>query len=57
MLGLSFKGKHQAVVLSEFESVVMIACMSASAMSLGPGPADGYDLHVYAPHFITDGEV
>ena len=38
-------------------SVVMIGGMSMPAMSAGPGPADGYDLHVQAPHLMANGEI
>ncbi|MCA9480958.1 MAG: hypothetical protein KC545_11455, partial [Nitrospira sp.] len=29
--------------------------MSTPAMSNGPGPAQGYDIHVQAPHMMPDG--
>ena len=37
--------------------VVMIGGMSVPAISAGPGPADGYELHVQAPHLMANGEI
>ncbi len=38
--------------------IVAMGCTSTPVMSAaGPGPADGYDLHVQAPHLMHDGEV
>lgn len=38
-------------------TVVMVGGMSVPAMSAGSGPADGYDLHVQAPHLMHNGEI
>lgn len=32
-----------------------MACMTTPAMSEGGGPAQGYDIHVQAPHMMPDG--
>ena len=36
-------------------SLLAMGCMSTPAMSNGPGPAQGYDIHVQAPHMMPDG--
>ena len=38
-------------------SVLVLGSMTTPAMSGEKGPADGYDLHVQAPHLMADGEV
>ncbi len=37
--------------------VFVLACMSTAAFSEGTGPADGFGLHVQAPHMMTDGQI
>ncbi len=37
-------------------SVIAIGSMSTPALSEG-GPADGYDIHVQAPHMMADGQL
>lgn len=38
-------------------SVLVLGSMTTPAMSGEKGPADGYDLHVQAPHLMADGEI
>jgi len=42
-------------------SFLAMGCLSTPAMSEGgapaPGPAQGYDLHVQAPHLMANGEI
>lgn len=38
-------------------SLLGMVCMTAPVMSAGKGPADGYDLHVQAPHLMADGTI
>lgn len=35
-------------------TVIALGCITTPAISAG-GPADGYDLHVQAPHLMPDG--
>jgi len=36
-------------------SFLAMGCMTTPAISGSPGPAQGYDLHVQAPHMMPDG--
>ena len=36
-------------------SLVAMGCMTTPAMSSGSGPAQGYDIHVQAPHMMENG--
>lgn len=38
-------------------SLLVMGSMTTPAMSGGKGPADGYDLHVQAPHLMADGKI
>ncbi|MDH3769406.1 MAG: OBAP family protein [Nitrospirota bacterium] len=38
-------------------SVLMFCGVTAPALSGGPGPDDGYDIHVQAPHLMPDGSL
>ncbi|MEJ2230141.1 MAG: DUF1264 domain-containing protein [Nitrospirales bacterium] len=45
---------RSALLIAAF-SVLTIGYMTTPAMSEGGGPAQGYDLHVQAPHLMPDG--
>ena len=36
-------------------SILAMGCMTTPAMSEGGGPAQGYEIHVQAPHMMPDG--
>ena len=38
-------------------SLIVMGCMTSPAMSGSPSPAEGYDIHVQAPHLMHDGTV
>jgi hypothetical protein len=38
-------------------TLLVMGGMTTQAMSSGNGPADGYDLHVQAPHLMEDGTI
>jgi hypothetical protein len=59
----AFSSHKEVVMRKSFKSIVMMSAVSClalgflatPAMSSGPSPAEGYELHVQAPHLMEDG--
>lgn len=45
----------RSIGLFSILTIVVMGWMSVPAVMAAPGPADGYDLHVQAPHLMSDG--
>lgn len=47
----------RSVLFVSAVSFLAMECMTTPAMSEGGGPADGFGLHLQAPHMMADGTI
>ncbi|MBT5472105.1 MAG: hypothetical protein HOK41_15995, partial [Nitrospina sp.] len=48
---------YKSVFMMSVFGLLVMGFLATPAMSLENGPADGYTIHVQAPHMMADGSV